>query len=164
MRFGCPLSSKYLPVQQKKDAHNLRVIKCLQVQGKQAYKMKQHIKIVWASFPRCRLQRLGASKIVQIDFMPKELVTYSKETQTPATSDQPEGKELCYFYLIINMDIKLNSGFAQKINALLLKLSNYYFPQRRRMRSCQWPNLSLCHSSWRRKTLRRPKKARRIIV
>uniref|UniRef100_A0A8C2EIQ0 Cytoplasmic dynein 1 intermediate chain 1-like n=1 Tax=Cyprinus carpio TaxID=7962 RepID=A0A8C2EIQ0_CYPCA len=39
--------------------------------------------------------RLGASKIVQIDFMPKEQVTYSKETQTPVASDQPEGKELC---------------------------------------------------------------------
>uniref|UniRef100_A0A8C1N5D5 Cytoplasmic dynein 1 intermediate chain 1-like n=1 Tax=Cyprinus carpio TaxID=7962 RepID=A0A8C1N5D5_CYPCA len=43
---------------------------------------------------RCRMQRLGASKIVQIDFMPKEQVTYSKETQTPVASDQPEGKEL----------------------------------------------------------------------
>ncbi|XP_043117191.1 cytoplasmic dynein 1 intermediate chain 1 isoform X6 [Puntigrus tetrazona] len=41
----------------------------------------------------CRMQRLGASKIVQIDFMPKELVTYSKETQTPVASDQPEEEE-----------------------------------------------------------------------
>ncbi|XP_051573813.1 cytoplasmic dynein 1 intermediate chain 1 isoform X4 [Myxocyprinus asiaticus] len=41
----------------------------------------------------CRMQRLGASKIVQIDFMPKELVTYSKETQTPVATDQPEEKE-----------------------------------------------------------------------
>lgn len=97
MRFGCPLSSKCLLVQQKKDAHNLRLSKSLQVQGKQTKKLKQHIKIVWASFPICRLQRLGASKIVQIDFMPKELVTYSKETQTPVASDQPEGKELFLF-------------------------------------------------------------------
>uniref|UniRef100_A0A8C2JE84 Dynein, cytoplasmic 1, intermediate chain 1 n=1 Tax=Cyprinus carpio TaxID=7962 RepID=A0A8C2JE84_CYPCA len=37
--------------------------------------------------------RLGASKIVQIDFTPKELVTYSKETQTPVTSHQPEEEE-----------------------------------------------------------------------
>uniref|UniRef100_A0A9R1SKK9 Dynein cytoplasmic 1 intermediate chain 1b n=2 Tax=Cyprinus carpio TaxID=7962 RepID=A0A9R1SKK9_CYPCA len=37
--------------------------------------------------------RLGASKIVQIDFMPKEQVTYSKETQTPVASDQPEEEE-----------------------------------------------------------------------
>uniref|UniRef100_A0A8C1TIN6 Dynein, cytoplasmic 1, intermediate chain 1 n=1 Tax=Cyprinus carpio TaxID=7962 RepID=A0A8C1TIN6_CYPCA len=44
-----------------------------------------------------RMQRLGASKIVQIDFTPKELVTYSKETQTPVTSHQPEGKELFLF-------------------------------------------------------------------
>uniref|UniRef100_A0A8C2HGD6 Cytoplasmic dynein 1 intermediate chain 1-like n=1 Tax=Cyprinus carpio TaxID=7962 RepID=A0A8C2HGD6_CYPCA len=36
---------------------------------------------------------LGASKIVQIDFMPKEQVTYSKETQTPVASDQPEEEE-----------------------------------------------------------------------
>lgn len=43
------------------------------------------------------MHRLGASKIVQIDFMPKELVTYSKETQTPVASDQPEGKELFLF-------------------------------------------------------------------
>ncbi|XP_059423843.1 cytoplasmic dynein 1 intermediate chain 1-like isoform X2 [Carassius carassius] len=40
-----------------------------------------------------RMQRLGASKIVQIDFMPKEQVTYSKETQTPVASDQPEEEE-----------------------------------------------------------------------
>uniref|UniRef100_A0A8C1TJP3 Dynein, cytoplasmic 1, intermediate chain 1 n=1 Tax=Cyprinus carpio TaxID=7962 RepID=A0A8C1TJP3_CYPCA len=40
-----------------------------------------------------RMQRLGASKIVQIDFTPKELVTYSKETQTPVTSHQPEEEE-----------------------------------------------------------------------
>uniref|UniRef100_A0A673KJI8 Cytoplasmic dynein 1 intermediate chain 1-like n=1 Tax=Sinocyclocheilus rhinocerous TaxID=307959 RepID=A0A673KJI8_9TELE len=37
--------------------------------------------------------RLGPSKIVQIDFMPKELVTYSKESQTPVASDQPEEEE-----------------------------------------------------------------------
>uniref|UniRef100_A0A673KAZ9 Cytoplasmic dynein 1 intermediate chain 1-like n=1 Tax=Sinocyclocheilus rhinocerous TaxID=307959 RepID=A0A673KAZ9_9TELE len=40
-----------------------------------------------------RMQRLGPSKIVQIDFMPKELVTYSKESQTPVASDQPEEEE-----------------------------------------------------------------------
>ncbi|KAA0703270.1 Cytoplasmic dynein 1 intermediate chain 1 [Triplophysa tibetana] len=38
----------------------------------------------------CRMQRLGASKIVQIDFMPKELVTYSKETQTPVAPHKSE--------------------------------------------------------------------------
>uniref|UniRef100_A0A672SCQ4 Zinc finger and AT-hook domain containing n=1 Tax=Sinocyclocheilus grahami TaxID=75366 RepID=A0A672SCQ4_SINGR len=64
---------------------------------------KQTIKIVWAWFLRCRMQRLGASKIVQIDFMPKELVTYSKETQTPVASHQPEGKELC-----MNMCVLVN--------------------------------------------------------
>uniref|UniRef100_W5LEF8 Dynein cytoplasmic 1 intermediate chain 1b n=1 Tax=Astyanax mexicanus TaxID=7994 RepID=W5LEF8_ASTMX len=38
-----------------------------------------------------RMRRLGASKIVQIDFMPKELVTYSKETQTPIAPNLSEG-------------------------------------------------------------------------
>uniref|UniRef100_A0A8B9K9R1 Dynein, cytoplasmic 1, intermediate chain 1 n=1 Tax=Astyanax mexicanus TaxID=7994 RepID=A0A8B9K9R1_ASTMX len=45
----------------------------------------------------CRMRRLGASKIVQIDFMPKELVTYSKETQTPIApnlSEEEEDEEL----------------------------------------------------------------------
>uniref|UniRef100_A0A8C6PYP8 Dynein cytoplasmic 1 intermediate chain 1 n=1 Tax=Nothobranchius furzeri TaxID=105023 RepID=A0A8C6PYP8_NOTFU len=32
---------------------------------------------------RRRMQRLGASKITQVDFLPKEVVSYSKETQTP---------------------------------------------------------------------------------
>ncbi|TNM92994.1 hypothetical protein fugu_018396 [Takifugu bimaculatus] len=30
-----------------------------------------------------RMQRLGASKITQVDFLPREMVSYSKETQTP---------------------------------------------------------------------------------
>uniref|UniRef100_A0A8C7LI85 Dynein cytoplasmic 1 intermediate chain 1b n=1 Tax=Oncorhynchus mykiss TaxID=8022 RepID=A0A8C7LI85_ONCMY len=34
-----------------------------------------------------------ASKIVQIDFVPKELVTYTKETQTPSAAHQSEGNE-----------------------------------------------------------------------
>uniref|UniRef100_A0A3B4EMB5 Uncharacterized protein n=1 Tax=Pygocentrus nattereri TaxID=42514 RepID=A0A3B4EMB5_PYGNA len=38
-------------------------------------------------------RRLGASKIVQIDFMPKELVTYSKETQTPIDPNLSEEEE-----------------------------------------------------------------------
>uniref|UniRef100_A0A4W5JMD6 Dynein cytoplasmic 1 intermediate chain 1b n=1 Tax=Hucho hucho TaxID=62062 RepID=A0A4W5JMD6_9TELE len=40
-----------------------------------------------------RMHRLGASKIVQIDFLPKELVTYTKETQTPSAAHQAEGNE-----------------------------------------------------------------------
>lgn len=56
------------------------------------------------------MQRLGASKIVQIDFIPKELVSYSKETQTPITSDQAEGKEL-FLFLRYNMD-----GYPYKLN------------------------------------------------
>ncbi|XP_066539259.1 cytoplasmic dynein 1 intermediate chain 1 isoform X2 [Hoplias malabaricus] len=41
----------------------------------------------------CRMRRLGASKIVQIDFIPKELVTYSKETQTPMATNLSEDEE-----------------------------------------------------------------------
>uniref|UniRef100_A0A6Q2XJM9 Dynein cytoplasmic 1 intermediate chain 1 n=1 Tax=Esox lucius TaxID=8010 RepID=A0A6Q2XJM9_ESOLU len=39
-----------------------------------------------------RIHRLGATKIVQIDFLPKELVTYTKETQTP-TAHQSEDED-----------------------------------------------------------------------
>ncbi|XP_062848016.1 cytoplasmic dynein 1 intermediate chain 1 [Trichomycterus rosablanca] len=41
----------------------------------------------------CRMRRLGASKIVQVDYMPKELVTYCKETQTPVALDHSEEEE-----------------------------------------------------------------------
>ncbi|KAI9539755.1 Cytoplasmic dynein 1 intermediate chain 1 [Dissostichus eleginoides] len=37
-----------------------------------------------------RMQRLGASKITQVDFLPKEMVTYCKETQTPLNSHLSE--------------------------------------------------------------------------
>ncbi|XP_049606883.1 cytoplasmic dynein 1 intermediate chain 1 isoform X2 [Syngnathus scovelli] len=40
-----------------------------------------------------RMQKLGASKITQVDFQPKELVLYSKETQTPHTAHVSEGEE-----------------------------------------------------------------------
>ncbi|XP_055013098.1 cytoplasmic dynein 1 intermediate chain 1 [Boleophthalmus pectinirostris] len=40
-----------------------------------------------------RLQRLGASRITQVDFQPKELVSYSKETQTPSTTQPHEVEE-----------------------------------------------------------------------
>uniref|UniRef100_A0AAX7SH69 Dynein cytoplasmic 1 intermediate chain 1 n=1 Tax=Astatotilapia calliptera TaxID=8154 RepID=A0AAX7SH69_ASTCA len=40
-----------------------------------------------------RMQRLGASKITQVDFLPKEVVSYSKETQTP-TCTLSEDEEL----------------------------------------------------------------------
>lgn len=39
--------------------------------------------------------RLGMSKVTQVDFVPKEMVSYSKETQTPteavAHTDQKAG-------------------------------------------------------------------------
>ncbi|XP_047461289.1 cytoplasmic dynein 1 intermediate chain 1 isoform X7 [Mugil cephalus] len=46
-----------------------------------------------------RLQRLGASKITQVDFLPKEVVSYCKETQTPNTylsevEEEDEDEEL----------------------------------------------------------------------
>ncbi|XP_035537856.1 cytoplasmic dynein 1 intermediate chain 1 [Morone saxatilis] len=38
-----------------------------------------------------RMLRLGASKITQVDFLPKEVVSYCKETQTPHTAHLSEG-------------------------------------------------------------------------
>lgn len=41
--------------------------------------------------------RLGMSKVTQVDFVPKEMVSYSKETQTPTEAlthtDQKAGKQ-----------------------------------------------------------------------
>uniref|UniRef100_A0A8D0AHG8 Dynein cytoplasmic 1 intermediate chain 2 n=1 Tax=Sander lucioperca TaxID=283035 RepID=A0A8D0AHG8_SANLU len=34
--------------------------------------------------------RLGMSKVTQVDFVPKEMVSYSKETQTPTTEEEDE--------------------------------------------------------------------------
>ncbi|KPP78605.1 hypothetical protein Z043_101886 [Scleropages formosus] len=41
-----------------------------------------------------RNHRLGASKITQVDFLPREVVMYSKETQTPLAPLQSEGDTL----------------------------------------------------------------------
>lgn len=38
-----------------------------------------------------RLHKLGVSKITQVDFLPREVVSYSKETQTPLATHQSEG-------------------------------------------------------------------------
>ncbi|CAH2282448.1 cytoplasmic dynein 1 intermediate chain 1 isoform X1 [Pelobates cultripes] len=40
-----------------------------------------------------RLTKLGVSKITQVDFLPREVVSYSKETQTPVTTHQAEEEE-----------------------------------------------------------------------
>ncbi|XP_037549084.1 cytoplasmic dynein 1 intermediate chain 1 [Nematolebias whitei] len=40
-----------------------------------------------------KMQRLGASKITQVDFLPKEVVSYSKDTQTPFTHLLEEEEE-----------------------------------------------------------------------
>uniref|UniRef100_M3ZEV4 Dynein cytoplasmic 1 intermediate chain 1 n=1 Tax=Xiphophorus maculatus TaxID=8083 RepID=M3ZEV4_XIPMA len=42
---------------------------------------------------RRKMQRLGASKIIQVDFLPKEVVSYSKETQTPVNTLLSEEEE-----------------------------------------------------------------------
>ncbi|KAG5265004.1 hypothetical protein AALO_G00260390 [Alosa alosa] len=42
---------------------------------------------------RRRLHRLGASKITQVDFLPREVVSYCKETQTPLAAHQSEAEE-----------------------------------------------------------------------
>lgn len=46
---------------------------------------------------RRRLHKLGVSKITQVDFLPREVVSYSKETQTPLATHQSEG-ELCLLF------------------------------------------------------------------
>ncbi|KAK9957567.1 hypothetical protein ABG768_011807 [Culter alburnus] len=40
-----------------------------------------------------RTHRLGPSKITQVDFLPRELVSYCKETQTPLAAHQSEDEE-----------------------------------------------------------------------
>ncbi|XP_005628583.1 cytoplasmic dynein 1 intermediate chain 1 isoform X1 [Canis lupus baileyi] len=40
-----------------------------------------------------RLHRLGVSKVTQVDFLPREVVSYSKETQTPLATHQSEEDE-----------------------------------------------------------------------
>ncbi|XP_039536635.1 cytoplasmic dynein 1 intermediate chain 1 isoform X3 [Pimephales promelas] len=42
---------------------------------------------------RRRTHRLGPSKITQVDFLPRELVSYCKETQTPLAAHQSEEDE-----------------------------------------------------------------------
>ncbi|XP_016312146.1 cytoplasmic dynein 1 intermediate chain 1 isoform X4 [Sinocyclocheilus anshuiensis] len=46
-----------------------------------------------AAAGRCRTHRLGPSKITQVDFLPRELVSYCKETQTPLAAHQSEEDE-----------------------------------------------------------------------
>lgn len=46
---------------------------------------------------RRRLHKLGVSKVTQVDFLPREVVSYSKETQTPLATHQSEG-ELCLLF------------------------------------------------------------------
>uniref|UniRef100_W5L536 Cytoplasmic dynein 1 intermediate chain 1 n=1 Tax=Astyanax mexicanus TaxID=7994 RepID=W5L536_ASTMX len=46
-----------------------------------------------AAAGRRRMHRLGASKITQVDFLPREVVSYCKETQTPLAAHQSEEEE-----------------------------------------------------------------------
>ncbi|XP_028820131.1 cytoplasmic dynein 1 intermediate chain 1-like isoform X3 [Denticeps clupeoides] len=46
-----------------------------------------------AAASRRRMHRLGASKITQVDFLPREVVAYSKETQTPLAAHHSEEEE-----------------------------------------------------------------------
>uniref|UniRef100_A0AAY4AVA2 Cytoplasmic dynein 1 intermediate chain 1 n=1 Tax=Denticeps clupeoides TaxID=299321 RepID=A0AAY4AVA2_9TELE len=48
------------------------------------------LSLILGHFHRRKMQKLGASKIVQIDFLPKELVAYCKETQTPLAPHQSD--------------------------------------------------------------------------
>ncbi|XP_052454868.1 cytoplasmic dynein 1 intermediate chain 2 isoform X8 [Carassius gibelio] len=43
--------------------------------------------------PRRGLLKLGMSKVTQVDFPPKELVSYTKETQTPTQTDHKDDEE-----------------------------------------------------------------------
>lgn len=36
--------------------------------------------------------KLSIAKVTQVDFPPKEVVSYTKETQTPSMSEQKEGE------------------------------------------------------------------------
>lgn len=64
--------------------------------------------------PRRRMQRLGASKITQVDFLPKEVVSYSKETQTPLTAHLSEGEYFCmcvHEWLLLTLHIIYKQSF-----------------------------------------------------
>lgn len=39
------------------------------------------------------------AKITQVDFPPREIVTYTKETQTPVMTQPKEGESLTSYYL-----------------------------------------------------------------
>ncbi|XP_062846753.1 cytoplasmic dynein 1 intermediate chain 1 isoform X3 [Trichomycterus rosablanca] len=46
-----------------------------------------------ATVGRRKMHKLGPSKITQVDFLPREVVSYSKETQTPLAAHQSEEEE-----------------------------------------------------------------------
>ncbi|EPY85581.1 hypothetical protein CB1_000369003 [Camelus ferus] len=73
----------------------LPVAQCLQLVT------RHHRPTAYVSVARCdgipacrrRLHKLGVSKVTQVDFLPREVVSYSKETQTPLATHQSEEQE-----------------------------------------------------------------------
>uniref|UniRef100_A0A672T2B3 Dynein cytoplasmic 1 intermediate chain 1 n=1 Tax=Sinocyclocheilus grahami TaxID=75366 RepID=A0A672T2B3_SINGR len=58
-----------------------------------ATSLNNDIHSLYFSLPRRRTHRLGPSKITQVDFLPREVVSYCKETQTPLAAHQSEEDE-----------------------------------------------------------------------
>ncbi|XP_078519848.1 cytoplasmic dynein 1 intermediate chain 1 isoform X1 [Lissotriton helveticus] len=58
-----------------------------------------------------RVQKLGISKVVQVDFLPREVVAYSKETQTPVTTHQievdEEDEELAELKIVHDLQVEV---------------------------------------------------------
>lgn len=47
---------------------------------------------------RHQTPKLGMAKVTQVDFPPREIVSYTKETQTPVMTQQKEGDSLIILY------------------------------------------------------------------
>nr|XP_020751984.1 cytoplasmic dynein 1 intermediate chain 2 [Odocoileus virginianus texanus] len=52
--------------------------------------------------------KLGMAKITQVDFPPREIVTYTKETQTPVMAQPKEGEYLSLNMIVIKSHVQLN--------------------------------------------------------
>ena len=52
-----------------------------------------------------RLLKLGLSEFTQADFLPREVVSYSKETQTPLATYQSAGKLFLFTFHVIFEEI-----------------------------------------------------------
>lgn len=78
---------------------------------------------------RRRLHKLGVSKITQVDFLPREVVSYSKETQTPLATHQSEGKINLLFGLVVFWFCFLQAYFhrseAFKLKNIWKRITNH---------------------------------------